>query len=86
MKLKSPGKSISKVEVLNISNHGIWLSINEKEYFLPYENYSWFKKARLEEIYNIKFTNGHHLYWPDLDVDLELDCIANPAKYPLSYK
>jgi hypothetical protein len=26
------------------------------------------------------------LYWPDLDVDLEIDNLENPEKYPLKSK
>ncbi|WP_420886735.1 DUF2442 domain-containing protein [Candidatus Kuenenia stuttgartensis] len=27
-----------------------------------------------------------HLHWPDLDIDLEIDSLENPEKYPLVYK
>lgn len=30
--------------------------------------------------------SGHHLYWPDLDVDLAAESIINPARYPLMSK
>jgi hypothetical protein len=30
--------------------------------------------------------HGYHLYWPDLDVDLEIDNLKNPEKYPLKSK
>jgi len=39
MKSKTLGKSTSKVEVLNIDVHGIWLYAQGKEYFLPYEEF-----------------------------------------------
>jgi hypothetical protein len=26
-----------------------------------------------------------HLQWPDLDIDLHLDCIRHPSRYPLLY-
>jgi hypothetical protein len=26
------------------------------------------------------------LYWPDLDIDLEIDNLENPEKYPLKSK
>jgi hypothetical protein len=28
----------------------------------------------------------HHLYWPNLDVDLEPDSLTNLAEYPLVYR
>jgi len=30
--------------------------------------------------------HGYHLYWPELDVDLEIDNLENPEKYPLKSK
>lgn len=86
MKLQKLGKNILEVEVLNISKHGIWLYVKGKEYFLPYQEYPWFKEAKVSEIYNLELLHGFHLYWPDLDVDLELESLEHPEKYPLVYK
>jgi hypothetical protein len=34
---------ISAVEVTNVSQHGLWLLIHEKEIFLPFEKFPWFR-------------------------------------------
>jgi hypothetical protein len=86
MKSKVRGKNTSQVEVSNIDVHGFWLYVEDKEYFLPFEEYPWFKNAKVKEILNVKLLHGCHLYWPDLDVDLELSCITSPDKYPLKYQ
>jgi hypothetical protein len=88
MKMKSlkSGKSTSKVEVTNISEHGFWILLAGKEYFLPFEKFPWFKDVKISSITNVKLFHNHHLYWPDLDVDLSTGIIANPEKYPLLYK
>jgi hypothetical protein len=52
------GTSILEVEVLNISIHGIWLYVNGKEYFLSYENYPWFKNAKIAEIHNAQLLHS----------------------------
>ena len=85
MKSSSAGISTSKVEVVNISPHGIWLYVKGKEYFLPYKDFPWFKEARISEIYKVKLFRGHHLHWVDLDVDLDLDSLEHPDRYPLRY-
>jgi hypothetical protein len=85
MTLKTIGKSTSKVDVLNISKNGIWLLADNTEYFLPYKDFPWFKEAKISEIYKVKLTHRHHLHWPDLDVDLELESLQNLEKYPLVY-
>jgi len=83
---KTRGKNTSKVEVSNIDSRGFWLYIEGKEYFLSYGQYPWFKEAKVKEILNVKCLHNFHLYWPDLDIDLELNCLANPANYPLKYR
>ena len=85
-KLRRPGKSTSKVEILNISQGGIWLYVQSKEYFLPYEHFPWFKQAKVSEVYDVKLLHGNHLRWERLDVDLELESLEHPEQYPLKYR
>lgn len=85
MKSLKRGKNIS-VNVENITPFGIWLFVKEREYFLSYENFPYFKEQTLKAIQNVELVHGYHLYWPDLDVDLELDNLENPEKYPLKSK
>ena len=86
MTLRARGESISEVEVSHIDGHGLWLSINDSEYFLPYDEYPWFRDAKVKEILNVDLLHGHHLNWPDIDVDLEIDALENPQSYPLKYE
>jgi len=85
MKSLRRGSNISKVEIQGISNHGIWIYVDGEEYFLSYSSYPWFLNARVEQVYNVEFLFGGQLRWPDLDVDLELDALKHPEKYPWVY-
>lgn len=85
MKSLKRGKGIS-VSVENITPFGIWLYVKEKEYFLSYKDYPYFKDQRLSSIQNVQLLHGFHLYWPDLDVDLEIDNLEHPEKYPLKFE
>ena len=85
MKSSPLGKNTSEVEVLNISSHGIWLYVAGEEYFLPYKDYPWFKGTKVEDIIDVKILHGHHLHWPRLDVDLELESLKYLDHYPLKY-
>ena len=78
-------ENTSRVEILNISQGGIWLYVKPKEYFMPYENFPWFKQAKISEIYDVNLLRGHHLRWPQLDIDLELESLEHPERYPLRY-
>ncbi len=86
MKLKIRGKNTLKAEVVNISADGLWLLAEGQEYFLPYDDFPWFKKATVSQICNVRVPATHHLNWPDLDVDLEIESLANLEKYPLIYR
>ncbi len=86
MKLLKNGKNILKPEITNVSEHGLWIFINGKEYFLPFKKYPWFKDATISSISNVKLIHNHHFYWPDLDVDLSIEILNNPDNYPLTYK
>lgn len=86
MKLKTHGKSTSEVEVTHLDMHGLWLWLKGKEYFLSYDEYPWFKEAKIKDVLNVKFLHGFHLHWPKLDIDLEVESLNNPQNYSLKYK
>ena len=48
-------KHFKKAEIQNISNHGIWILIKKQEYFMPFDNFPWFLKATVQQIYNLNF-------------------------------
>ncbi len=96
MKSRTPGATTSEAEVTNIDAHGIWVYVDRpevgasmsterpgREYFLPYEDYALFRDAKVSEIINVELLHGVHLHWPSLDVDLAVDSLENPGKYPL---
>ena len=74
-----------EAETANVSENGFWILLAKKEYFPPFEKYQWFKKAKISEITNVEVHHNHHLYWPDLDVDLTAEILENPKNYPLTY-
>jgi hypothetical protein len=77
------GKSTLGVEITNISSNGVWLLASDRELFMPYEDFPWFKDAPVGKILNVEQPNEDHFYWPDLDVDLTIDIIEHPEKFPL---
>jgi hypothetical protein len=81
-----PGPATSEAEVTNISKHGFWLLVEGRELFLPFAEFPWFKQAPVEAILRLERPTPCHLYWPDLDVDLSLDSIEHPERYPLKSK
>ena len=35
------------------------------------------------KLLNVELPHPHHLYWPDLDVDLAVESIEHPERFPL---
>lgn len=83
MRSTTPGTSISKPEVTNISKHGFWLLIGAEELFLPFKEFPWFRTATVQSILRVELHGADHLHWPNLDVDLTLESIRRPEDYPL---
>ena len=83
MKSAAPGPSTSQVEVTNVSPHGFWLLIREEELFVPFKEFPWFKEASIAEITRVELPSPHHLHWPDLDIDLAVESLKHPERYPL---
>ncbi len=77
------GRNISPAEVTNVSAHGFWLFVGARELFVPFQQFPWFRDASIRAITNVQLPSPHHLYWPDLDIDLAVESIEHPEKYPL---
>lgn len=86
MKSYANGKSTLQAEVTQIDKQGIWLLIGEKESFLSFENFPWFRSASVAAIHNVEFLNARQLRWPDLDIDLAVESIEHPERFPLIAK
>ena len=77
------GASTSAIEVSLISNKGFWLLVEDEELFVPYSEFPWFTHATIEQIVLIERPTKNHLYWPLLDIDLSLESIRDPDRFPL---
>ena len=80
------GINSSETEVTNISNHGIWLLSGSRELFMSFEDFPWFKNEPIGKILKVEEPTPGHFYWPELDIDVGIDTIENPERYPLKAK
>ena len=83
MKSAVHGPSTSPVEVTNVTPHGFWFLLGERELFVSFDEFPWFRDASVRQITNVQLPSPHHLYWPDLDIDLAVESIEHPEQYPL---
>lgn len=66
----------------DISEHGIRLLAHGREFFMPYEEFPWFRDQSAEPILNVEEPSPSHFYWPELDVDLTEEIIEHPDRFP----
>jgi hypothetical protein len=75
VKLKKRGKSISQAEILNVSKFGIWMLINEHEYFLDYKNNDNKYKQVQMLLFLVQF--AHFIKDEDIDLNYTIDLTPN---------
>ena len=59
---QSLGKHTLAVEVNNISSHGIWLITGERELFISYDKFPWFKDVPIGKILNVEEPSPGHFF------------------------
>ncbi|HBM17143.1 MAG TPA: hypothetical protein DD381_12495 [Lentisphaeria bacterium] len=69
----------NKAFVSLINSEGITVNINDKNYFLPFLRYPWFKYCSVDELMKVS-TDGIGIYWGEADIELELEMLNNPDK------
>ena len=77
------GENISAVEVTNISRNGFWVLLKDEELFLPFSEFPLFRDVAVGKILHVELPSPNHLYWPELDVDLAVESIRHPERFPL---
>jgi hypothetical protein len=82
MKSDDDGMSTLKPEVTQIDRQGIWLLIDDKEYFLSIEKFPGFRDATFSQIHIVQLINSGDLHWPDLKIDLSVASIGEPEQVP----
>ena len=77
---------VMSVGVLMINAQGIMLTVDGNDYFLSYNRVPWMKDAPISSVHNVQRGGQSAITWPDLDVDLEIESLKHPERYPLIMK
>jgi Protein of unknown function (DUF2442) len=86
MKSEKLGTGTYPAEIANISAQGFWVFLGDRELFVPFQEFPWFADAPVSKILNVRRPQEDHLYWPDLDVDLAVESIEHPERFPLVWR
>ena len=72
-------------QITSIEDDGFWLLVKDQEFFVPFDRYPDFQNATIQQIFNFE-DGGSEFYWPDLDIDIELDALHHPERFPLIFR
>lgn len=83
-----PGKALADVSRRSDALVAILddLGVAAKDRSTTSDHFPWFKQAAVDAILSLERPAPQHLRWPDLDVDLAVDSIEHPERYPLKSK
>ncbi len=76
----------TSVSVLMINDKGLMLSVLGNDYFVSYNRLPWMRDARISDVLNVQMLGKTAIEWPALDIDLEIDSLQHPERYPLVMK
>lgn len=76
----------TSVSVLMINAQGMMLSVLGQDYFISYNRVPWLRDARVGSVLNVRLAGPDAIEWPELDVDLEIESLKHPERYPLLMK
>ncbi len=76
----------TSVSVLMINDKGLMLSVLGNDYFVSYNRLPWLRDARVSEVLNVQMSGRTAIEWPSLDIDLEIESLKHPERYPLIMK
>ena len=72
--------------IVAINREGIMISLEGNNYFLSYNRVPWMKDATISEVLDVRMSGNNAIEWPKLDVDLEVESLRHPERYPLLIK
>jgi len=73
----------TSVKVHSIVANGITIEAQGSTYFLPYNSNPWFENAKVSDVFNVEPVGKNGIRWDTLDVDLSIESLIHPEKYPL---
>jgi hypothetical protein len=72
--------------MISLNDSGFRLIIDGTDCFVSFDEFPAFKSASVEQILNVKRLDPVQFRWPDLDIDIDIESLKSPEKYPLEYK
>ena len=78
--------SNTSANVLMTNDKGLMLSVLGQDYFISFNRLPWMKDAAIRDVLDVQMCGDDAIEWPKLDIDLEIDSLKHPERYPLVMK
>ena len=78
--------SNTSANVMMINDKGLMLSVLGQDYFISFNRLPWMKDAAIRDVLDVQMCGDDAIEWPKLDIDLEIDSLKHPERYPLVMK
>lgn len=85
-KFGKPGVATSGPEITEVTSAGFRLVLAGRKRFLSFQDFPWFERAPDWKIRLVEQVGDDHLHWPELDVDLSVESIDHPKRFPLLWR
>jgi len=69
-----------------INSQRMMLSVDGQNYFVSYNRVPWLRGATISNALNVRKCGDWAIEWLDLDVELKIDGLKHPERYPLVMK
>ena len=76
----------NKIEVSHISSVGLWLFVDDAEFFVSFQDYPDLLNATISQLSEVTVDSIGDFHWEELDVDIERNALEEPEKYPLRFR
>ena len=72
-----------QAEVKLVTSEGIFLVIEDAEYFASFADFPYLADLPSGQIFNVQYCGHGHIRWEDADIDLHTKILAHPEEFPV---
>ena len=83
MKSAGPGPGTFPVELGEVSVDSFVVNLGNEVLRVAYADFPWFRGVAIADLKNLERPSPDHLYWPSLDIDLAVESVRHPERFPL---
>jgi hypothetical protein len=76
------GANVS-AEVKYVSREGLCVTVEGRDYFAAFKNFPYLADLTGAQVFRVEYCGNGHIRWEDADIDLNIEILSSPEKYPM---